>query len=274
MANGHGIPDEEALNIYTDGSCYPKKKWAGGVGVLFVWVDKNGHEKTHPYAPPGWKSATAPAMELMALKIGLEEAKFLFPDLSRFKNIQVYSDNRYVVDGFTLGMHVWSKRGWRGSNDMPVAHIDLWKKVYKLDRTCEINVKVDWVKGHKSSDHNKEADQLAKESAAAPLNKPYKHRTPTRKWSKEMTKQGCVKVRGQTLKIRIVEPMHLNKSTATRYRYEVIDPDDEHFALLDFLYCYEHLSRGHCYEVRLNDRQKTPTVEEVLSKLEIDDYKY
>jgi ribonuclease HI len=39
---GGGIHDEEALNIYTDGSSFPGKKQAAGVGVVLMWVDEAG----------------------------------------------------------------------------------------------------------------------------------------------------------------------------------------------------------------------------------------
>jgi ribonuclease HI len=55
MANGQGIIDEYALNIFTDGSSYPNKKRAAGVGVRFVWVNDTGEEETEDYTPVGWE---------------------------------------------------------------------------------------------------------------------------------------------------------------------------------------------------------------------------
>jgi ribonuclease HI len=47
-----GIPFDNSLNIYTDGSSFPEKKRAAGVGVHLVWMDETtGAEKTHDYAP-------------------------------------------------------------------------------------------------------------------------------------------------------------------------------------------------------------------------------
>lgn len=90
MANGLGIPDEEALNIYTDSSCFPKENWVGGAG----------HEVTHSFSSPGWQSAISPAMELIALKIGLEEANLLFPELSHFNLVQIYSESKQITAFF------------------------------------------------------------------------------------------------------------------------------------------------------------------------------
>ena len=125
MANGQGIIDEDALNIFTDGSSFPLKKRASGVGIVFVWVNDHGDEETDHYAPPGWSSATIDEVEIKAVSVGLDEARRMFGDLSRFKRVLVFSDSRYVVDSFTKAMNVWPKRRWLGANGMPVANIDL-----------------------------------------------------------------------------------------------------------------------------------------------------
>jgi ribonuclease HI len=57
--------DENALNIYTDGSCYPSPR-LGGVGYLFATVDEHGRPAIHEECPPGWKAATNNQMELQA----------------------------------------------------------------------------------------------------------------------------------------------------------------------------------------------------------------
>ncbi len=55
MTSGAGILDETALNVYTDGSSYPDKQRAAGVGVRFVWVNDAGAEEISDYAPTGWQ---------------------------------------------------------------------------------------------------------------------------------------------------------------------------------------------------------------------------
>lgn len=58
--------DENALNIFTDGSSLsnPRK---GGVGVRFITIDDNGNEKVYDYTPLGYKGATNNQMELKAV---------------------------------------------------------------------------------------------------------------------------------------------------------------------------------------------------------------
>lgn len=218
MDNGRGIIDEDALNIFTDGSSFPLEKRAAGVGIRFVWVNAQGDEQTDDYAPPGWSSATSDEMEIRAVTDGLIEAKRFFRDLARFERILVFSDSRYVVDNFSKAMNVWPKRRWRGSNEMPVANIDLWKGLRKAVKNTGIRVDVEWVKGHKSNLHNKAADRLAKKSASAPINQPFTTSETTRKWSARTTSRGCVVPRGQLIKIRVISRKYVKGARIGEYR--------------------------------------------------------
>ena len=64
MKSGLGIIDENALNIFTDGSSYPQKHRNAGVGGCLVWVNEAGDEEYKEYAPPGWQKATIDEMEI------------------------------------------------------------------------------------------------------------------------------------------------------------------------------------------------------------------
>ena len=65
--------DEDALNIYTDGSSLPRPR-RGGIGVRFVYADDNGEEIYEDFAYPGHMGATSNQMELLACITGLEES--------------------------------------------------------------------------------------------------------------------------------------------------------------------------------------------------------
>ena len=75
MTSGLGIIDEYALNVFTDGSSYPKKQRAAGVGVCLVWVNESGDEEFEEYSPPGWQNATIDEMEIEACIVGLRRRK-------------------------------------------------------------------------------------------------------------------------------------------------------------------------------------------------------
>lgn len=273
MISGAGIPDEEALNIYTDGSSYPDKQRAAGIGVRFVWVNAAGHEETHDYSPTGWQNATIDEMEIEACTVALTEARQIFPDMSRFRKVLLYSDSMYVTSNFSNAMNVWPTRAWKGANGVPVENIDLWKRLRKAVNGCPIGVTVKWVKAHKSNVHNRAADNLAKQSAAKPFNKPLSINQTTRKWSPRKTKRGCIPIQGQEVKIRIISTDYKRYDKAFEYRYEVIDPTSQSFQDLDFVRFDQVLSRNKCLLVRFNSDQSNPRIVEVIEELEPNEFK-
>lgn len=274
MATGLGIPDEDALNIYTDGSSYPNEQRAAGVGIRFVWMNESGDEETEDYAPVGWEKATVDEMEIEACTVALKEARRLFKNMSRFKRVVIFSDSLYVTGNFVKAMNVWPRRAWRGANDVPVENIELWKRLRKEINAFPIPVKVEWVKGHKSNVHNRAADKLAKKSASMPFNKPLSVSETSRKWSDRKTKRGCVPVVGQEIKIRIISREYKSHAKVYEYRYEVIDPADKSYKDLDFVRCDQRLSRNKCFLVRLNSDQHNPCIEELIEEFDPQDYKY
>ena len=274
MASGAGIIDEYALNIFTDGSSYPKKKRAAGVGVCLVWVNESGDAEVEEYAPPGWQKATIDEMEIEACTVGLQEAKRFLKEENHFKRVLIFSDSRYVVDNFFKAMHIWPNKRWLGANEMPVENIELWKRLRKEVNRCPIKVNIEWVKAHKSNKYNQAADNLAKQSAEMPFNRPFSHSETTKKWSDRSTKRGCVPVNGQEIKIRIISREYKNKAKTYEYRYEVIDLNDQSYKDLDFVFFDEYLSRNKCFQVLFNNEQRRPFILEVSEELDCSKYKY
>lgn len=274
MGSGLGILDENALNIYTDGSSYPNKQRAAGVGVRFVWVNDDGNEEIEDYCPIGWSKATIDEMEIEACIVALREARRLFDDMGRFKRVLIFTDSMYVAGNFAKALMVWSKRAWRGANGQPVENINQWKRLRKEVDAFPIRVSIEWVKAHKSNIHNRAADKLAKASAEMPFNKPLSHSETTRKWSDRKTKRGCVRVTGQETKIRIISREYKTHGKLHEYRYEVIDDSDPYYKDVDFIRSTETLSRNKCYLVRLNSDQKDPRIEAILEQLDPDRFKY
>lgn len=274
MQSGLGIIDEYALNIFTDGSSYPKKKRAAGVGICLVWVNEEGHEEFDVYAPPGWQKATIDEMEIEACTIGLKDANRFLKGNNNFRRVLIFSDSRYVVDNFFRAMHIWPKKRWLGSNAMPVENIELWKRLRKEANKCPINVNIEWVKAHKSNKYNKAADDHAKKSAGVPINKPFSFSETAKKWSDRSTKRRCVPVFGQEIKIRIISREYKNRAKTYEYRYEVIDPSDRSYKDLDFVFYDEYLSRNKCLKVRFNNVQQSPFILEIIEELDCSKYKY
>jgi len=274
VASGLGIPDEDALNIYTDGSSYPNRQRAAGVGVRFVGVNESGDEETEDYAPVGWEKATIDEMEIEACTVALKEARRLFKSISLFSRILIFSDSTYVTSNFVKAINIWPKRAWRGANGIPVENIDLWKRLRKEVNACPIRVDVEWVKAHKSNIHNRAADKLAKESASMPFNRPLSISETTRKWSDRRTKRGCIPVQGQELKIRIISRDYKKHAQIYEYRYEVIDQTEKSYKDVDFIRYHQGLSRNKCFLVRLNSDPRNPCIDELIEELDPTEYKY
>ena len=274
MRSGKGTIDEDALNIFTDGSSYPNKQRAAGAGVWFVWVNDLGDEVTDGYAPTGYEKATIDEMEIKACTIALQEA-IRYLDKGHFTRILLFSDSLYVVDNFIKAVNVWPSRKWRGSNGQPVANIALWKELRKEVLRAPMQVDIEWVKAHKKNTHNKNADRLAKQSASIPYNKPLSISVTASKWSDRKTKRGCVTIsENMEMKIRIISRKVVNKSELTDYRYEVIDPTDSNFKALDIARSHLVLSRHKCYTASFVLKNGVPHIDSIIEELDSSLYKY
>src|SRR4051794_33517729 len=108
--------DDEALNIYTDGSAFSSPR-RGGVGILFVSVDTSGNEVRDEFPLPGFADATNNMMELQAPIEALRARTrgYAPVDAADFKKIVFWTDSRYVAENLDNAQYVWSNRRWMTS---------------------------------------------------------------------------------------------------------------------------------------------------------------
>ena len=118
------------------------KKKVGG----WAWVcyDDDG-KVTQDYG--GAFDTTNNRMEMTAAIRALESNKE--------KEITIYSDSEYLVNGMTKWLKSWISKGKLNSMKNP----DLWKMLSIL--VAERNVRWEWVKGHAGCQGNEIADNLA-----------------------------------------------------------------------------------------------------------------
>ena len=90
--------------------------------------------------------------------------------LTPTKNIQVYSDSKYVVNGMNQWVRSWKKRNWQ--RDPPLKNVDLWKELDQLRTQKHQNVNFSKIKGHSGIYENELCDRLANEACSNPLNPP------------------------------------------------------------------------------------------------------
>ena len=133
------------IEIYTDGACRGNPG-PGGWGALLLYGD---HRKTLHGGEP---DTTNNRMELTAAIEALNALKGP-------REVILYTDSKYVMDGINKWMPAWKKRGWKTANKKPVKNQDLWQA---LDEAVSRHkIKWNWVRGHTGVDGNEEADALA-----------------------------------------------------------------------------------------------------------------
>lgn len=256
---------DDELIVYTDGSCYPKGR-RGGAAFLFLTYDACGNETVEEFPLQGYRGSTNNQMELYACVSAL--AQVVKDDwLTRVRKILIRTDSMYVVNSHKLALYEWSRNKWRSRQGRPVEHAELWKDFIRLLMKCRGRVTVKWIKGHSKDKHNRDADRIAKSSAKGVLSAKPLHVTNVRRKKSPLRLQpGCVLMRGQTEKIRIVTDKRLRQKEY-KYTYEIIEPASSDFQKVDMVYSKQLLSAGHEYEVTFNGNQQYPHIEAVLQEL-------
>ena len=97
--------DENAINIFADGSSYPHPR-RGGIGICLVVINSSGNEEVMEVPLPGYHGATNNQMELQACIIGIQAA-MLHPFFNNLSKIVIYTDSQYVVDNHKKAFYSW-----------------------------------------------------------------------------------------------------------------------------------------------------------------------
>lgn len=137
------------IQMYTDGSCLHNPGPGGWASLLRY----NGREKMFS---GGLADTTNNQMEMTAVIKGLEA-------LTKPCEIDLYTDSKYVLDGFTKWLRGWKVKNWVNSKRKPVLNQELWVLLDQLAEPHEIHWH--WVKGHSGHDENERVDQLARMEA-------------------------------------------------------------------------------------------------------------
>ena len=137
--------------IYTDGGC-SNNPGPGGYGVVCV-RGKNRKEYSG-----GFRKTTNNRMELMACIVALRSLKSK-------RSVTVYSDSKYVVDGFNKGWaERWKENNWMRTKTDKAENVDLWSELLELSDQHKVTFK--WVKGHAGNPENERCDKLALKAMA------------------------------------------------------------------------------------------------------------
>ena len=133
------------IKIYTDGACSgnPGK---GGWGAL---IQENDNEKKLSGSE---LNTTNNRMELTAVIKALEH-------YDEAKEIEVFTDSKYVMQGITEWIKNWKNNHWKTSQKKDVKNKDLWVLLDSV--SAKHDIKWSWVKGHAGDYGNEIADKLA-----------------------------------------------------------------------------------------------------------------
>lgn len=146
-------PTFKEVILYTDGSCLKNPGGAGGIGAILRF---GNHSKT---VQEGFRSTTNNRMEMLAVIRGLDL-------LNQKCNVMIFTDSQYLINGMTLWIKGWRKRGWKLANGERVKNVDLWQE---LDAAISGHrVRWTWVKGHAGNPDNELCDMMARSAAESP----------------------------------------------------------------------------------------------------------
>lgn len=143
-------PDEDTVEVFTDGSASVKDK-TGGWAFVVKHRDKIA---TRCGAKSG---TTISEMEITAIYRALSFLKAApFP-------VVIYSDSQYAINSVTKWCIGWAQQGWRTSTGNPVAHVELIQDtINTLTMHYKIrDLRLAWVRGHAGTKGNEHADSLA-----------------------------------------------------------------------------------------------------------------
>ena len=144
-------PESGPIVVYTDGACRGNPGRGG-----WAWAVPDGS-----YASGAEERTTNQRMEITA---ALEALRSLVPEAAG--GVRVVSDSTYVVKCFTDSWwRGWQRRGWKNSQNKPVANRDLWEPLLELALASEASVNWRWVKGHSGDRWNDRVDELATQAA-------------------------------------------------------------------------------------------------------------
>jgi ribonuclease HI len=138
-------PEGRRITVYTDGACSGNPGPGG-----WAWAVAKG-----PFESGAAAHTTNQRMEITAAFQALQTLEGA---------LEIVSDSTYVVKCFTDHWYRgWQARGWRNSQNKPVANRDLWEPFIELALSRAASFR--WVKGHGTDPMNHLVDELAVEAS-------------------------------------------------------------------------------------------------------------
>ena len=259
------IHDDNALVIYTDGSCLPSPR-RGGYAYRFVAADESRNEVVFDFNSVGFPGATNNQMELIACIEAFKHANSRRSPVPRsaYSKVVAFTDSMYVLEGVGAAEGFWPSNGWLTRAGEPVLNRELWTDLVREKQRFGCRVEFRRVQAHKTNVHNKAVDRLAKLAArlvgargdhpAAPNAAVAERATPH---EQRRTEPGSVAVGGQIETIRILMSKRVAGGLYHGYKYEVVGDASPHFGAVDDAFALNSVAAmraGHIYEVEFAEQ--------------------
>lgn len=129
----------------------------GGWGAVVIVKDNSG--ETRVIERGGFDAYTTNnAMEMTAVVAALTEAV-----AHKNKNVEIFTDSSYLINGITKWIHGWKKNGWKTKTGDDVKNSVLWEEIDTL--VSKLDVTFTWVAGHSGTAGNERCDAIATQCA-------------------------------------------------------------------------------------------------------------
>ena len=140
--------------VFTDGSSRGNPGsggWGAIVHIPDVGVTELGGKE---------RDTTNNQMELTAV---IESLLYIERKDTKHKEVIIYSDSAYVLNGVTKWVYGWEKNNWLTSTGESVLNQDLWAALLEVARRITLQTKITWkkVKGHSGIWGNERTDEIA-----------------------------------------------------------------------------------------------------------------
>lgn len=138
----------EKITIYTDGSS-KGNPGPGGFGSIIIDGEKVreiGGKEDH---------TTNNRMEMKAVIEALKSIK----ESSQSKNIEIYTDSSYLLNGITKWVYAWQRNNWITKTKEAVMNKDLWIELLEVQN--KKNISWQKVSGHSGHVYNDRCDTIA-----------------------------------------------------------------------------------------------------------------
>ncbi len=148
---------DSEITIYTDGSSLGNPG-PGGWGALILSSSdavELGEKSEH---------TTNNQMELLSL---IKAFEYLAEGGITDREITIYADSKYVLDGLNKWVEGWKAKGWKKADGKPVLNQALWQQLDDLRNFIATDNKLffEHVFGHRGEIYNERVDDIARNSA-------------------------------------------------------------------------------------------------------------